>query len=174
MLNLHSKLYKIFVCILWLILFGNVFAQYKNIKALDIPVTVLNFDIALRDVSPVQERGSFYYDTGKGFNKEEVAVFPYVQQSGEEFTHYSVKLFTKKKIKKLRFDPLDNEGTVTIKNLVVQKYSDTKVTFSQEEIEDLEKHAIGQLSVTADSVTVTAVDKDPHFVLVDNFSSYQQ
>jgi len=173
MVRINNKLYKIFIGILWLLLFGNVFAAYKDIKELDIPVTTLNFDIALIDVKSDQERGSFYYDTGKGFNKDEVAVFPYLQTQGSEFKNYSVKLFTKKKIKRLRFDPLDNEGTVTIKNLIVQQYTKNNVTFSLSEIEDPEKHGIGDLSDKGDSVTVTAIGKDPHFVLIEEFHSYQ-
>ncbi len=171
---LNNKIYKSIIIVLWLLLFGNVLSVYKDLKILEIPATRLDFDIALLEVGSEKERGVFYYDTGKGFNKYEVKVFPYSQPLGENYKHYSVLLTTNKKIKRLRFDPLDKAGKIIIKNLEVRKYSTQKVSFSKIAIDSHGKNAIGTMEVKSDSITINAIGNDPHFVLVDNFSSYQK
>ncbi len=173
MIQINSIFYKSAVVVLWLLIFGYVFKEYRDLKILEIPPTKLDFDISLIEVNGDKNRGVFYYDTGEGFNKDEVVVFSYSQPQDSGFKHYSISLFTHKKIVKLRFDPLDTAGKVTIKNLVVHRYSDKEVSFFQKDIDSYKKNSIGNIQVTPESVTITAIGDDPYFVLVDNFSKYQ-
>jgi hypothetical protein len=170
---INNKIYRTVLIILWLLIFANAFATYKNLKDLDIPATVLEFDITLNSVSGESERGVFYYDTGKGFNKDEVKVFEYKQNIGQVM-HYRVPLATNKDILKLRFDPLDHKGSVTIQDLKVQRYIQNDVPFVKAEIEANPQNSIGKVAVTPRSVLVEATGEDSHFILVDNFSKFQK
>lgn len=169
---IKNKIYRSILILLWLLMFTNAFATYKNLKTLDIPATILEFDITLKKVTMDGERGVFYYDTGKGINKEEVKVFEYSQAPGET-KHYRVPLATNKKITKLRFDPLEQEGEVIIKNLRVQRYKQVPVAFVKDEIEANPKNSIEEINVAPDTIHVKSTGKDPHFIIVDNFARFQ-
>ena len=139
-----------------------------------IPATVLHFDIELLNAPPGLQRGSFYFDTGRGFNPSEVVVVPYTQIADKIAKHYSVMLPTRKKIRRLRFDPLDGKGELILKNMTVQCYKTKEVAFSQELLTSQKNKAIESITVQGKAVTISSIAGDPYFVLVNDFSPYQK
>ncbi len=165
--------------VLWAILLGIVVHDNKELfleryRALNrVPVVILDFDIVLHEVPAGTQRGSFYFDTGRGFNPAEVVVFSYSQPAGETAKHYSISLPTKRKIFRLRFDPLDGPGKISIANFQVRKKTTKKISFVQKELEATKNHSISTIKVNGSTLTITSVGGDPHFVLLNDFLSYQ-
>ncbi len=172
--RVNSRIFKIFIGTLWLILYSVVLLEYKEIKLKSTPFTVLNFDIAVLEKSAPIERAVFYYDTGLGFNGNELVVCDYSPDQRKGFKHYSVKLRTHKRISRLRFDPLDGDGIVTLKNLAIKQYIEKKVDFSQFNSKKSIPVNIENVRTTKNSITIVAKGRDAHLVLVNNFSLYQK
>lgn len=178
--TLKGRVVVLGLLLLWAVLLGIVIRDhYKLIAARffslsEKPATVLQFDIKLLHVPPGPQRGSFYFDTGRGFNSGEVVVFPYTQATGGNFKHYSVMLPTRKKIRRLRFDPFDGPGKLVVKDMTVRCYKDKTVMFSQEGVNSRKNNSIGSITVQGTTMTITAIAGDPHFILVHDFSPYEK
>ncbi len=174
---------RFFLCgllLLWGILLGIVIRDHYQLLAgrflslADKPATVLQFDAALVNVPFGQQRGSFYFDTGRGFNPGEVVVFPYTQIADGKFKHYCIMLPTKKEIKRLRFDPFDGKGTLIVKNMKVQCYTEKKIALSQVGLNRRKNKSIRSITVHGSVVTISAIAGDPYFILVNDFTPYQK
>jgi hypothetical protein len=137
------------------------------------PPTSISFDILLHDAPAGIQRGSMYFDTGRGFNPNEVVVFTYSQRS-EEAKHFVIKIPTDKRVLRLRFDPLDGVGKLSIKDVSITKYNEKKVSFVQEELNAVKNKSISKVEVDGSTVTITCTGGDPFLVLVNDISPYLQ
>lgn len=170
----------VILLLLWAVLLSVVIRDHSQVflarfsSVTKLPATVLHFDIELLDAPPGLQRGTFYFDTGRGFNPGEVVVVPYTQIADKIAKHYSVVLPTRKKIRRLRFDPLDGKGKLILKNMTVQCYKTKEVTFSQDLLNSQKNKAVASITVQGKAVTISSRAGDPYFVLVNDFSPYQK
>lgn len=171
---MRKILYRSIIVILWGALFYNAFGEYRIIKKKDIPLTTLEFEALLHDDAGDGEKGSFYFDTGRGFNQEQVASFSYTADMKNSFNKYSVQLLTRDKVKQIRFDPLENKGTIEIRNLVIKKYKEKKVDFQTLTVKKEEMHEIGNIDFSPNLITIEATGVDPYFVIIGDFTLYEK
>jgi len=178
--TLKRRVVSFGLLLLWGVLLGIVIRDHYQLIAArfsslsEKPATALQFDIKFLHVPPGPQRGSFYFDTGRGFNSGEVVVFPYTQPADGKFKHYSVILPPREKIRRLRFDPFDGPGKLIVKDMTVHCYKDKRVMFSQEGANSRKNNSIGSITVQGTAMTITAIAGDPYFILVNDFSAYQK
>ena len=96
-------------------------------------MTQFEFDLALGSNTIFEnETWTIFYDTGRGFNPIELFEMPYSKNiAPHEFQHHVVTLPTVNTIKRLRFDPLQGPGVVSLKNLKVHRYHTGISTYHQ-------------------------------------------
>ena len=84
----------------------------------------VQFDISLIDapLKSSDQKGSFYYDVGHGFNESDSVHFKYNKNTAQEFQHYQIVIPTRQTIKTLRYDPLGSTGTIKLKNIKIKKF----------------------------------------------------
>jgi len=146
-------------------------ARYQKLTAE--PPTIVSFDVVLNSIPEGTQRGSLYFDTGRGFNPAEVVVFTYPLIVGKP-KHYQIKMPSVRPIRRLRFDPLDGKGEVSIKNMTVKKYREKNVLFVENDLNGAKNDSISKIVVQGSTLTITSIGGDPYFVLINDFSPYQQ
>ena len=134
----------------------------------------IEFDLALHETDGSQEEGWFYYDTGKGFNETESVKFKYSKKVDGQFQHYAVIFKPGKPVFRLRFDPLQGEGYITIKNIVVGCYLPKELNLSPSKHNWLAYKSIEKIIHTSKGIEIVTNGRDPHLLIVDNLSEYCQ
>ena len=119
-------------------------AKYKSLTSE--PPMIISFDILLHNVPAGIQRGNFYYDTGRGFNPGEVVSFTYDQKINVS-KHYVIKIPTAQRILRLRFDPLDGSGKISIRDLSITKYKEQNVQLDAKELDLAKNSSISEVSV---------------------------
>lgn len=164
----------LFVGLIWISAFAYLYSEYKMEKLNDYPLTQLHFSIQLHEKTIENERGSFYYDTGEGFVATQVVVFPYDQTVATEVKQYVINIPTKKPIHKLRFDPLEEKGKLTISEFQVIKHITREVPFKLDTLKSSVSGSIEEISLHENNVTITSSGHDPNILLISDFRQYEK
>ena len=132
----------------------------------------VQFDISLIDapLKSSDQKGSFYYDVGHGFNESDSVHFKYNKNTAQEFQHYQIVIPTRQTIKTLRYDPLGSTGTIKLKNIKIKKFRTLSFKFDPGQIIPL--HSIAKISVDQ-GLTIVAQGEDPYLILSPNLAKYQ-
>ncbi len=133
--------------------------------------TRIDFDLALHQTQETA-KGEFFFDTGDGFREKETIKFYYHQDANNQYKHHSIYLPTRKKIKRLRFDPLQERGVVTIKNIVVQKLDNPLLHFSPIKSVPVAGKGIRTINTFVNGLSIYMDKDDPHLILLNNLESY--
>ena len=131
----------------------------------------LDFEIALHEVGDFPKSGEFYFDTGNGFKAGQFVKFDYHTPANGTFSRYSLILPTNS-IERLRFDPLPAAGKLTIKNVIITKYSPVILDFSIKEQDVIPLHSIGKIETRGQALTITADGNDPYLVISREIISF--
>ncbi|MBL7205247.1 MAG: DUF2142 domain-containing protein [Desulfobacteraceae bacterium] len=165
-LKIRLKSKTFLVCYLALFLVLSAGAVFFNAKR-----TWIDFDLALHSAQGIPA-GEFYFDTGNGFNEHETVKFHYFQPCDGQFHHYSIGLPTIYTIRRLRFDPLQDQGVITIKNIVVQKQRPIVFNYAARSDTLIPQNAIHSIDISVKGITITTDGKDPCLILSNHFAPY--
>ena len=129
----------------------------------------LDFEIALHEVGESPKRGEFYYDTGSGFKGTQFVTVDYHTPADGTFSRYSL-ILPASSIERLRFDPLVSAGKLTIKNVVVTKFTPVFLDFSSNGKDVIPLHSIEKLEKNGRELTITTNGEDPYLLLAKNIT----
>jgi hypothetical protein len=97
--------------------------------------TQVSFEMAV-DEAPPGIRNSMdpclYWDTGQGFSSAQQICFDYQPRPLHQFQTYRIALATLRPIRRIRLDPLQQSGVVTLRNLIIGRYRFIDVDFEHE------------------------------------------
>lgn len=104
------------------------------------------------------ENGAFYY--------EEKGVYKHKNFSYEN-NKVDIKIY-KKHIDSLRFDPMDKDGMITIKNITLN-YKDV----TQKRLTLKALHSIERITRNNDKITIISNGEDPYLTFIENINAYK-
>jgi hypothetical protein len=157
---------KLLLFFFWLTFLLIVFLYNKDPKG-----TRLDFEIALHEVDDSPKRGEFYFDTGDGFKANQYIQFNYHTSANGIFSRYTLILQTNR-IDRLRYDPLPAAGKVTIKNVIVTKYSSNFLEFSKNEKDIIPLQSIERIEKKGRALTITSNGNDPYLIIAKNVTPF--
>lgn len=108
---------KVVIFIFWIAFFIAVYLSSRTRQ----PVQ-LDFDLQVRASQKMENQGKFYFDTGYGYNEEDVLTVNYDPQTSGQLQHYQLIIPEKiQDIESVRFTPLSSVGEIVIKNIRLSK-----------------------------------------------------
>lgn len=165
---------------LWILVLGTIYKDFRKqflwpyygFKKSGVHI---EFDLAIHEALAEPEQGELYYNTGKGFNENDTVKFTYSQDSDGTFKHYDITLNADNSISWLRFDPMQNEGRLTIKNIVVRQHHPEPLDLTQSDRSWIAYKGIKEMvPIPPKGMQITTDGNDPHLLLTDNLAAYYQ
>ena len=161
-----SKRKKIFYFLFWVVFLLGIFVNSKECRNVKI-----SFDASVGFSKSNNRVGQLYFDTGSGFNEKESVKFHYFNGNPDQFYHYSIVLPVCE-FNRLRFDPLQDSGNITIMNLLIGRGHITEMETSKDNIKLIPINAIESIRYDDNGIEIRSNGEDPYLAISINNSFF--